>query len=68
MHFFLVLHFLYYLFNMGNKAYEDLVEDCKVMKNIDDQSARTLVYNGIKLLLPDIIDANLHVIYRDRDR
>ncbi|PKK60637.1 hypothetical protein RhiirC2_870869 [Rhizophagus irregularis] len=43
------------------KAYEDLVEDYKVIKNIDDQLARTLVYNEIKLLLPDITDGNLRL-------
>ncbi|CAG8480255.1 3286_t:CDS:2 [Gigaspora rosea] len=41
------------------QAYEDRVEDCKAMKNINDQSARTLVYNEIKFLLPDITDVNL---------
>ncbi|CAG8727239.1 1645_t:CDS:1, partial [Cetraspora pellucida] len=41
------------------KAYEDQVEDYKGMKNIDDQSARTLVYNEIKFLLPNITDVNL---------
>ncbi|CAG8501523.1 23349_t:CDS:2 [Gigaspora rosea] len=41
------------------KAYEDRVEDCNVMKNIDDQSARTLVNNEIKFLLPNITDVNL---------
>ncbi|CAH1758161.1 242_t:CDS:2 [Entrophospora sp. SA101] len=35
------------------KAYENQVTD-----NIDDQSARTLVYNEIRALLPGIIDVN----------
>ncbi|CAG8681995.1 3757_t:CDS:2, partial [Acaulospora colombiana] len=49
-------------------AYEDQVEDYKAMKNIDEQSARTLVYNEIKLLLLDITDVKLHTIYVDEDR
>ncbi|RHZ81458.1 hypothetical protein Glove_120g145 [Diversispora epigaea] len=43
------------------KEYEDRVEDFKVMKNIDDQSARTLVYNEIKLFLLDITNGNLRL-------
>ncbi|CAG8521179.1 2055_t:CDS:2 [Acaulospora colombiana] len=50
------------------KTYEDQVEDYKAMKNVDEQSARTLVYNEIKLLFPDITDVKLHTIYRDGDR
>ncbi|CAG8701112.1 37958_t:CDS:2, partial [Gigaspora margarita] len=41
------------------KAYEDRIEDIKRINKIDDQSARTLVYNEIKALLPDITDVNL---------
>jgi len=41
------------------KAYEDRIRDVKSTSNIDDQSARTLVYNEIKALLPDITDVNL---------
>ncbi|CAG8581144.1 4108_t:CDS:2 [Acaulospora morrowiae] len=41
------------------KAYEDRTEDIKRVNKIDDQSARTLVYNKIKALLLDIIDVNL---------
>ncbi|CAJ0913518.1 12848_t:CDS:1, partial [Entrophospora sp. SA101] len=41
------------------KANEDRIEDIKRINNIDDQKARTLVYNEIKLLLPDITDINL---------
>nr|CAG8649592.1 15754_t:CDS:2 [Entrophospora candida] len=41
------------------KLYEDRIEDIKRINNIDDQKARTLVYNEIKLLLPDITDINL---------
>ncbi|RHZ66970.1 hypothetical protein Glove_303g117 [Diversispora epigaea] len=41
------------------KAYEDRIEDIKCINKIDDQSARTLVYNEIKSLLPDITDVNL---------
>ncbi|CAG8599463.1 4797_t:CDS:2, partial [Diversispora eburnea] len=41
------------------KAYEDRVEDIKRINKIDDQSARTLIYNEIKALLPDITDVNL---------
>ncbi|RIB15650.1 hypothetical protein C2G38_2247488 [Gigaspora rosea] len=48
------------------KAYEDRVEDCNVMKNIDDQSARTLVNNEIKFLLPNITDVNL--LFQKSDR
>ena len=32
------------------KAYEDRIKIIKSMNNIDDQSARTLVYNETKLL------------------
>ena len=41
------------------KAYEDRIRDVKSTSNIDDQSARTLVYNEIKALLLDITDVNL---------
>ncbi len=41
------------------KAYEDRIEDIKRINKIDDQSARTLVYNEIKKLLPGITDVNL---------
>ncbi|CAG8603710.1 991_t:CDS:2, partial [Gigaspora rosea] len=41
------------------KAYGDRVENIKHINKIDDQSARTLVYNEIKALLPDVSDANL---------
>ncbi|CAG8771725.1 26806_t:CDS:1, partial [Gigaspora margarita] len=41
------------------KAYEDRIEDIKRINKIDDQSARTLVYNEIKALLPNISDVNL---------
>jgi len=41
------------------KAYENRVSDIKSANNIDDQSARTIVYNEIKSLLPDITDVNL---------
>ncbi|CAH1769987.1 7163_t:CDS:1, partial [Entrophospora sp. SA101] len=41
------------------KAYEDRIEDVRCINNIGDQSARTLVYNEIKLLLPDITNVNL---------
>ncbi|CAG8594844.1 2719_t:CDS:2, partial [Paraglomus occultum] len=41
------------------KAYENRVENIKCINKIDDQSARTLVYNEIKALLPDISDVNL---------
>ncbi|RHZ81473.1 hypothetical protein Glove_120g238 [Diversispora epigaea] len=41
------------------KAYEDRIEDIKYINKIDDQLARTLVYNEIKSLLPDITDVNL---------
>ncbi|CAG8446556.1 10837_t:CDS:10 [Acaulospora colombiana] len=44
------------------KAYENRVSDVKSANDIDDQSARTIVYNEIKLLLPDITDVNLHKI------
>jgi len=36
------------------KVYDDRIRDVKSTSNIDDQSARTLVYNEIKALLPDI--------------
>lgn len=36
--------------------YEDRIRDVKSVNNIDDQSARTLVYNEIKALLPDITE------------
>nr|CAG8683832.1 15246_t:CDS:2 [Entrophospora candida] len=42
-----------------SKAYEDRVRDIKFKNKIDDQSARTLVYNEIRLLLPDTPDVNL---------
>ncbi|RIB04587.1 hypothetical protein C2G38_2222000 [Gigaspora rosea] len=38
------------------KAYKDRVENIKRINKIDDQSARTLVYNKIKALLLDISD------------
>ncbi|RHZ63142.1 hypothetical protein Glove_332g29 [Diversispora epigaea] len=41
------------------KAYEDQIEDIKRANKINNQSARTLVYNEIKTLLPDITDVNL---------
>ncbi|PKY33155.1 hypothetical protein RhiirB3_451854 [Rhizophagus irregularis] len=41
------------------KAYENRVRDIKSVKNINEQSARTLVYSEIKALLPDITDVNL---------
>ncbi|RHZ69857.1 hypothetical protein Glove_277g15 [Diversispora epigaea] len=44
------------------KAYENRVSDVKSVNNIDVQSARTLVYNEIKSLLPDITDVNLRKI------
>ena len=52
------------------KAYENRVSDIKSANNsgasakvhIDDQSARTIVYNEIKSLLSDITDVNLHKI------
>ena len=52
------------------KAYENRVSDVKTANNsgasakahIDDQSARTIVYNEIKSLLPDITDVNLRKI------
>ena len=61
------------------KAYEDRVRDIKSVNNINDQSARILVYNEIKALLSDITDVNLRqkkfrakrnllAIYRNRNR
>ncbi|RHZ63717.1 hypothetical protein Glove_328g92 [Diversispora epigaea] len=44
------------------KAYEDRVRNIRTMDKIDDKSARTLVYNEIKLLLPDVTDVNLRKI------
>ena len=52
------------------KAYENRVSDVKTANNsrasakahIDNQSARTIVYNEIKSLLPDITDVNLRKI------
>ncbi|RHZ77552.1 hypothetical protein Glove_176g8 [Diversispora epigaea] len=41
------------------KAYENRVKYIKSRNKIDDQSARTLVYNEIKSLLPDITNVNL---------
>ena len=41
------------------KAYENRVRNIKTMDKIDDKSARTLVYNEIKSLLPDVTDVNL---------
>ncbi|RHZ78665.1 hypothetical protein Glove_158g77 [Diversispora epigaea] len=41
------------------KAYEDRIDEIKHINKIDDQSARTLVYNEIKALLPDTSDVNL---------
>ncbi|CAG8650094.1 1680_t:CDS:2, partial [Diversispora eburnea] len=38
------------------KAYEDRVRNIRTMDKIDDKSARTLVYNEIKSLLPDVTD------------
>ncbi|CAG8618728.1 16680_t:CDS:2 [Gigaspora rosea] len=43
----------------NNKVSEDRVENIKRINKIDDQSARTLVYNKIKALLLDISDVNL---------
>ncbi|CAG8780843.1 13888_t:CDS:2, partial [Racocetra persica] len=42
------------------KVYKDRIKDIKCINKIDNQSARTLVYNEIKTLLPDITDVNLH--------
>ncbi|CAB4428963.1 unnamed protein product [Rhizophagus irregularis] len=36
------------------KVYEDRIRDVKSISNIDDQSARTLVYNEIKAFLHDL--------------
>ncbi|CAG8700570.1 19772_t:CDS:2, partial [Racocetra fulgida] len=47
------------LFRVAMKAYEDRIRDVKSTSIIDDQSARTMVYNEIKTLLPDITDVNL---------
>ena len=44
------------------KAYENRVRNIKTMDKIDDKSARTLVYNEIKSLLPDVTDVNLRKI------
>ncbi|CAG8657761.1 19432_t:CDS:2, partial [Racocetra fulgida] len=44
------------------KAYEDRVRNIRTMDKIDDKSARTLVYNEIKTLLPDVTDVNLRKI------
>src|SRR3954451_6612632 len=44
------------------KAYEDRIRGVKSISNIDDQSARTMVYSEIKALLPDITDVNLRKI------
>ncbi|CAG8786035.1 16254_t:CDS:2, partial [Gigaspora margarita] len=41
------------------KAYENRIDKIKHINKIDDQTARTLVYNEIKTLLPDITDVNL---------
>ncbi|RIA87119.1 hypothetical protein C1645_740347 [Glomus cerebriforme] len=41
------------------KAYENRVRDVKSGKKFDEKSARTVVYNEIKSLLPDITDINL---------
>ncbi|RIB17561.1 hypothetical protein C2G38_1419175 [Gigaspora rosea] len=41
------------------KAYEDRIDEIKHINKIDDQTARTLVYNEIKTLLPDITNVNL---------
>jgi hypothetical protein len=41
------------------KAYEDRIKDVKSKNNIDDKSARIMVYSEIKALLPDITDVNL---------
>ncbi|CAB5351810.1 unnamed protein product [Rhizophagus irregularis] len=43
-------------------AYEDRVRDVKSKNDVDDKSARTLVYSEIKPLLPDITDVNLRKI------
>lgn len=40
------------------KAYEDRIRNLS-MNSTDDQSARTMVYNEIKALLPDITNVNL---------
>ncbi|CAG8580318.1 11606_t:CDS:2 [Diversispora eburnea] len=42
------------------KIYEDQIKDVKHTNQIDDQLTRTLVYNEIKSLLPNITDVNLH--------
>ncbi|CAG8762865.1 12697_t:CDS:2, partial [Cetraspora pellucida] len=47
---------------LTGSAYENRVSDVKSANNIDDQSARTIVYNEIKSLLSDITDVNLHKI------
>ncbi|RHZ71211.1 hypothetical protein Glove_261g90 [Diversispora epigaea] len=44
---------------LSGSTYENRVSDIKSVNNIDDQSARTIVYNEIKSLLPDITDVNL---------
>ncbi|CAG8750083.1 11165_t:CDS:2, partial [Gigaspora rosea] len=44
------------------RAYENRVSDVKSVNNTDDQSARTIVYNEIKSLLPDVTDVNLRKI------
>ncbi|CAG8542067.1 10075_t:CDS:2 [Paraglomus occultum] len=44
------------------KAYENRVRNIKTMDKIDDKSARTLVYDEIKSLLPDVTDVNLRKI------
>ncbi|CAG8578959.1 8023_t:CDS:2 [Diversispora eburnea] len=41
------------------KTYEDRTEDIKRVNKIDNQLARTLIYNEIKALLPDITNVNL---------
>src|SRR3954452_19584245 len=41
------------------KAYEDRIRYFRSIKNTDNQSARTMVYNEIKALLLKITDVNL---------
>ncbi|CAG8668233.1 6751_t:CDS:1, partial [Diversispora eburnea] len=44
------------------KSYEDRISNIRSNNKINDKSARILVYNEIKLLLPDITDVNLRKI------
>ncbi|CAG8646329.1 2663_t:CDS:2, partial [Diversispora eburnea] len=43
------------------KAYEDRIRNIRSINKINDKSARMLVYNEIKSLLPDITDTNTEV-------